>query len=366
MRHARTHPGQAHARTEGGFALVMVVLLLFTIAVAGATGYQLVSAENELATGVEAQEEALAVARAGLERYVGEHIGVPGTPTTYAVGDGSVTVTQKRIAYGGGGTDSTTSIWLLEAVGTVPDPRYPSSPARRTVRHYAILNSMPVNAKASLISVATNVMVTSPAEVRGPNDTDNPTCSSEGGTSINGIVARTNGGGGTGTVTGARLGFGTIGAVLDTAAVRWSALEDPLFTVGLLDGTSLPSAGTFAGLPADSFPVVRVNGNLNVGSLQSLSGRGALIITGNFSVANLASFSWDGIVLAGSVSNNMAGTLVSVIDIDGLLVAGMDGAAQTTLTVRGSTQIETCTWAIKRANRSLAYFEMIDGDRWEF
>ena len=67
------------AQDRGGFVMVMVVFLLFAVAVAGATGYQLVSAEAALASGAGEAQEALAAARAGLERYVGEHIGVAAT-----------------------------------------------------------------------------------------------------------------------------------------------------------------------------------------------------------------------------------------------------------------------------------------------
>ena len=77
---------------RGGFALVMVIFLLFAVALAGTTGYQLTSTEHELATGGEASEEALSVARAGIERYVGERIGVPSS-TTFVSVSGSVTIT---------------------------------------------------------------------------------------------------------------------------------------------------------------------------------------------------------------------------------------------------------------------------------
>jgi hypothetical protein len=360
------------ASERDGFALVMVVMLLFMVAVAGATGYQLVSAENELTLGVEAQEQALAAARAGMERYVGEHLGVAGVATTYAVGSASVTVTQKKVL----SLDSITDLYVLESVGTMPDARYPSSPATRTIRQYAKLHLMPVYPFGALMSVATNMTIAAGDSIFGNHNTVDANCASatsgwksNGPNDIYGSISLNASTGG--TVNGrtppanSRKTLASIQTVIDSAKVRWSALKSSQLSVGTLDSSSLPSQATFDALPADSFPIVRVNGNLSLPS-GVRQGRGVLIVTGQISQSTfaLSFFTWKGIILAAS-AGTLGGSFNSFY-VDGMVVLGMDGAAQATQTISGNSRVWNCTYNIQRADRSIAYFELVDGSRWEF
>src|SRR5437762_1895425 len=102
-----------------GFALAMVVFMLFAAAIAGLTGYQMVSAEASLADGNANQDEAAAFANARMGRYIGEHIGIPGSATyvdSVVVGGvtvvGSVTITPKKVAK----LNDSTDLYLLTAV----------------------------------------------------------------------------------------------------------------------------------------------------------------------------------------------------------------------------------------------------------
>ena len=72
-----------------GFALAMVVFLLFAVSIAGLTGYQVVSVEATLASGNGDSEVALVAANAGLHRYVGDRIGEP-APDSFLIGGGGV------------------------------------------------------------------------------------------------------------------------------------------------------------------------------------------------------------------------------------------------------------------------------------
>lgn len=347
---------------RGGFALVMVVMLLLTVAVAGATGYQIVSAENELAKGGEAQMEALAVARAGLERYVGEHIGVPGATTTYAIGSGTAVVTQRKLVR----VDTLTDVWMIQSVGTMPDPRYPTSPATRTVRQYARLYKRPVNQRAAVIWNSTNVRLRSPTTVNGSNgdnswDTNYPEptggCAQGVGGNVTGVasLAAPNVQGGA-TLSGGSKTFSTMTQLLDTTAVSWSVLDNLTFPVPY-DG-SWPN---FNAIPADSFPVIRVAGNISLDAADS--GRGALIVTGNATMGT--SFTWRGIIIAGSSSEMQAGFFgIGRSTICGMLVTGLD-ATQGRVNIQ-HTLIQYQEYAAVRANRSLAYFELLNGSRWEF
>jgi hypothetical protein len=345
---------------EGGFALAMVVFLLFTIAVAGATGYQLVSAENELASGNEAQEEALAVARAGLERYVGEHLGIPGV-TSYALGDGSVTVTPYKVTK----LNDSTDVYLLRAVGTLPDARYPSSPATRTVRQYAHLNRRPVRARAAFMTTQpTMVLFSSNTSVDGMAEfslggsavTDCPTGDATGIVPIAGAIS-TSSVGGPGVPTGSP--GDTIlpnpAAVISAARVRWSVLKDPSFPIPF-DG-SWPN---FASIPGDSFPVVRVDGDYTL----DRNGRGALIVTGSFTASG--TYEWRGIILAGGATSSSYDNGSGEVMVQGIIISGLNGS-----TFSGNQQLrrfhaEYFPCYVRKANLSLAYLTLIDGARWEF
>lgn len=363
---------------RGGFALVMVIFLLFAVALAGTTGYQLASAEHELATGGEASEAALSVARAGIERYVGERIGVPGT-TTFVIDSGSVTITPKKVVR----VDSVTDMYVLEAVGTVADPRYPSSPARRTVRQYAKLHLMPVYPLGAFMTVASTLALDGDSYLSGLNSSYQGCASGwngNGGNPIAAAVGRAVAGPptvqfnvtGNGGIMYSGLGDGkkrlsSAQAVIDSVRVNWAVLKNSQFPVGALDGTSLPANNVFNALPADSFPIVRVNGNLGMATAYGRQGRGLLIVTGTLSQSGfLSSFEWDGIVLAGGLGS--LGGAYNSFRVRGMVVTGLNGGTSTPINqaINPNVQIDNCTYNIKMANRSLAYFELIDGTRWEF
>ncbi len=61
---------------RAGFVLSLVVFLLFAIGIAGAASYQVVLNEAVLAVHAKETQSALSIARAGLQWYVGNQIGV--------------------------------------------------------------------------------------------------------------------------------------------------------------------------------------------------------------------------------------------------------------------------------------------------
>jgi hypothetical protein len=382
-----TRPATWPIGDEGGFVMVMVVLLLFAVAVAGATGYQIVQAEAELSAGTEEAQEALAAARAGLDRYVGEHIGVPGDTTTYPIGNADVYVIPRRVV--GYGSPATPDLYVIESIAEVADPRYPNSPARRTVRQYAKLHKNPVVVKGALMSVATTVKIEplrgliyggDAAGPPGPTKTgttlnlETAQCEGNGaGATIYGVYALTDGGTGA-AQSGGRRDTGTLTAqqLLDTASVAWAALESTNFPL-IYQSTTPPPFSTYP----DSFFVWRYPGDLTATSAHS--GRGVLIVSGTLNVISGAgsSFSWDGIVLAGAVGVPVAGTytlapgLGGSPAIRGALVTGLDLPGQTSIGIgsnigSGTMTITYQSCNVARANRVLAYFELVDNSRWEF
>ena len=124
---------------ERGFALSMVVLLLFAIGVAGATGYQFVRLEAQLALQGQEGSRALAIARAGLTRFLAENGGNPPDSAMYEINGGVAVVDARRLLDQG----APDVVYLVTSTGMFTDPRYPDAPARRVVRQFANKEPMP-------------------------------------------------------------------------------------------------------------------------------------------------------------------------------------------------------------------------------
>ncbi len=342
---------------RGGFALAMVVFLLFAVAVAGATGYQVVSSEFALARQHRDGQEALSVARAGLNRYLGEAVGSLGDTVLYAIGNGVATVTAKRVLR----QDSLSALYYIESTGEVDDIRTPLLPARRSVGTYAWHRMSPIPLKGALwVSGGTTTLGGGfgySAMVNGSDAATPSDCSGGGTAGVRGIVK------GSGTVN-VRSGSTLTGpaptsvtysgypAYYDTVGVRWDILSSASFPVDF-DG-SPPNWGS---IPADSFPIVRYRGNLDAS--WSWSGRGVLIVTGTLTFASFSAFTWDGIVLAGTLGSMGSWDYPTV---RGMLIGGLN-AANGNATIRGDFQYHSCN--AYKANRALSYLEVIDNTLFE-
>ncbi len=333
---------------RGGFALTMVVLLLFAVGVAAATAYQVVRVEAELSVGNEEVNDALDVADGGLQRYLAESLGMPDT-AVYAVGGGTATVYPRRLVSDVNG-DPYVDLYVIRSEGKVADARYPSSPATRVVSEYAYLHRMPLNIKGALQAAYPDVSVSS-GSISG-NDAGGASCTYPTG-NIYGVV-KSGASAPTGSVSGKSPGYVNLAsnaAVIDTAAVRWDLLQNPAQPVGPFDlEANWPSS--FSGFPADSFPVLRAQDGFN-GSFYS--GQGVLIVPGTFSVG-YGYFQWKGIILAGSIGS-LAGYYPSTID--GMLVGGLDGGAATAVTATSTTLSYNRCYVI-RAEQNIAYLEPLD------
>jgi hypothetical protein len=341
-----------------GFALAMVVFLLFAVAVAAATGYQVVSSEFALARQNRDGQQALAVARAGMSRYLGESVGSIGDTVLYAIGNGVATITAKRVLI----QDSLNYLYYVESTGEVDDIRTPLLPARRTVGTYAWHKLSPIRLRGAVwVSGGTTTLSNNWSTTTVVSGTDAATpsdCSGGGTTGVRGVVKGTGGvsvGGGV-SLTGpapTTLSYGSYDAMYDTVGIRWDILSSASFPVDF-DG-SPPNWGS---IPADSFPIVRYRGNLNINS--SWSGRGVLIVTGTLSCSGFFStFAWEGIVLAGRLGN--IGTYCYP-SVEGMLIGGMN-AANPNATLRGDYRYHSCN--AYKANRSLSYLELVDNTLFE-
>ena len=331
------------AQTDrGGFVLAFVVFMLFAISVAGAAGYLVVSSEFQLAKYSSQGAEALTVARAGLERFVAEQIGVVGDSVSYALGNGVALVTTRRLF----AQDSVTDMYYVRSEGTVDDVFSPSSPATRVVGGYAIHHRRPLaHHAASMISAAT-ISVANGGVVHGVDSSTVGDCPGGGASTITGAISRV-------TVTESlptdiqgspdfEIWAGGYTEMLDSVGLRWDVLSDPDFPVEFEN--TLPNFGS---IPADSFPIVRYTGWVTA----AFAGRGVLIIDGTFDPAS--GFSWDGIVLAGYVDDIIQG------ELRGILVGGLEGTnTYPTIDHRTLTHYYSCN--VYRANETLSYLELLE------
>jgi len=331
---------------RGGFVLVFVVLMLFAISVAAATGYLIVSSEFSMARNASDGAEALAVARAGLERFVAEQLGVVGDSVSYALGDGVALITTRKLY----AEDATTDMYYIRSEGTVTDIRTPATPARRVVGSYALHHRSPLRHFGAIVTSASTVIAQSGGYVSG-HDNRAFECSAGAGTSITGAISEfqilmdslsTIEGS-----PGGEVWSGGYTQVLDSIGLRWDVLSDPDFPVDF-DGV-WPN---FAMLPSDSFPVVRMTGWVSAAPV----GRGVLIIDGMFDAD--AAFHWDGIVLAKDIDDIIEG------QVHGLVVGGLEANNfYPTVYWRGQALYHSCFAA--DANESLSYLELIDNTVFE-
>lgn len=345
---------------RGGFALAMVVFMLFAIAVAGATGYQVVSSEFALARQGRDGQEALSVARAGLNRYLGEAVGSLGDTVLYAIGNGVATVTAKRVLR----EDSLNYLYYIESTGEVDDVRTPLLPARRSVGTYAWHRMSPIPLKGAVWVSGGTTTLSNPSSwlgwtttVSGNDAATTSDCAGGGTAGARGVVKGTGSvsvGGGV-SLTGpapSTVTYTGFPAMYDTVGIRWDILSSASFPVDF-DG-SPPNWGS---IPADSFPIVRYRGNLDAGL--SWSGRGVLIVTGTLTFGSLNAFSWDGIVLAGRLGS--AGSF-DYPTVRGMLIGGLS-AANPNVTVRGDFRYHSCN--AYKANQALSYLEVVDNTLFE-
>ena len=156
--------------TRQGFALALVVLLLFAIAVAGATGYRAVRTEFFQSQQSSEAGLALAVAEAGLQWFIGGQRGLVPDTMEYNLNGGTAIITTRKVAE----LSDEEDLYLVTSEGTYTDPRYPQIPAVRIVSQYTIYKKIPMNTLAPLIrsrSSPSNPYVSKPTLAEYPRRT---------------------------------------------------------------------------------------------------------------------------------------------------------------------------------------------------
>jgi len=340
---------------RSGFALAVVVFLLFAIGMASATGYTVVALEADMSVQGEEVAEATTIARAGLERYFGEHIGVPRDTTAYAIGNGTVYISAKRTAT----VDEADGIYmyLVTARAEVANLSNGNAPAVATAQQFAMLHEEPIARTAALVGSYATVDLRGTVNVSG-GDASGGWCtgSTENTYGVAHRGALTTGcqSGNCASATGspgAGVNLGTHAAVYDTAGIRWDILTDPTFPVDYVN--TFPGWG----FGYEDFPVIRWEGNLNANSTHS--GRGVLIVTGEFAI-DFCCFQWEGIILAGDIDSS--GASIDYMWLRGMLVGGLDGGGGTLLFRNAwlGPQIQYDQCSALYASNALAWWEPLD------
>lgn len=341
-------------RDQGGFAFAFVVFVLFIIGVLGSSGYTVVQLEADMSLKNDDYLEASAVARAGLARYLGEHLGIPEDTVEYSIGTGTASVSARYIDEVNAAENI--DLYLITSTAEVTDPRYPNSPSTRTIRQFARLHREPIARNAALQASYSSIALNYYYYVSG-YDISGASCA-DSGEDVYGIAHR----GSVSTFAWGTMTFqgdpsahanvyGNHTTYMDSLAVRWDVLSDPDFPVEY--DQTFPN---FWSLPPDEYPIVRTTQNFTANS--SHSGRGVLIVPGRLSIQS--GFSWEGIILAGEVGDTSWQWFV----IYGMLLVGLNGT-DSAFTWNGLPIIYYDVCAAIDASNSLAWFEPIAGSAWE-
>jgi hypothetical protein len=299
-----------------GVTLPMTIIVIAVLAVSVAISYSRLSSERRITGDGSAQLDAFAVAQSGLSQYLGTRTAKPGASqdTTYTTLPGGTAVISLRML-----RESTTTllpaVYVITSKGTnTTAVRYDSRipPAERSVATYALWMPAPLDLDAAFTSL-------SGIDKNGNSGTLNGTDACGANPAIAGVAVPAGGyTGQTGPIDGdpdntpKELGSGGIlGNAKDSVGIDWANIRSGALFPGdyVYPTNPWPTAGQFA-----SWPVVRVNGDLNLPG----DGKGILIVTGNMTISG--NNRWDGLVLVGGTftsngNNTIEGGLVTGLNI---------------------------------------------------
>jgi Tfp pilus assembly protein PilX len=305
-----------HMQRRRGAALPVVILLMVILALSLTAAFTINSNESRAVDSQQEQIEAFALAESGRERYLVDRasFGLAGEPAAsesirvvQAGGYADVVVTRMRQSFGG-----IPGLYALRSTGVRTNPRMAGVPAAtRTVGQifkwetgqlsvpgaWTSLSGINKNGGSGTFSGVDECGVL--PTVAGVAVPTAPGYTQSGGTSIpagNPPIKD----------------LGPQPASNDSARVDWA---------GVLNGSSLvptvtvppstfPSAAAFA--DTSYWPIIKVTGDLSLPN----SGRGVLIVTGNFTVNG--GQSWDGVLLVGGTVTSNGSTTIRGATISGL------------------------------------------------
>jgi hypothetical protein len=303
-------------RNRRGAALPVVILLMVILALSLTAAFTINSNEMRVVDNQQEQVEAFALAESGRERYLRDRaaFGFGGEPAAsesirvvQAAGYADVVVTRIRQSFGG-----RPGLYALRSTGVRTSPLRPgATAATRTVGQIFKWETGNLNIPGAFTSLSGIQKNGGSGQFTGVDQCGAlPSISGVAVPTVPGYVQ--SGGASIPTGNPPIKDLGLPPASNDSARVDWA---------GVLGGTSLtptvtippgtfPNSGAFA--DTSFWPIIKVTGDLSLPT----SGRGILIVSGNFTIGG--GQSWDGLVLAGGTLTSNGGNTISGAVISGL------------------------------------------------
>lgn len=299
-------PSTGIGRGDGGFALVVTLLILVAVTLLAAGGLWAVRSETRLADNYDEASRAFQIADGALSQYLGSESGVP-QPRSYTFADGTAQVTPVRLGVFAGGHE----LYRVTATGRFPSA---GNDVERTVASMVLVDPLQLEFPGGLASGG-NIRKDGVAGlISGFDAAASGDCPTAPQADRPGVIAedyeQSGGGGGSSP--------GCDGPICGDPPIEETS--DPLagLTIdwqGILDGsvvdfdltTSNPSSDWLDGTE-DPWPVIFVDNDSEVSLSDAAghSGEGILIIKGD--VQFEGDFQWDGAILVGgsmkSAGNN--------------------------------------------------------------
>jgi len=306
----------ANLRDQSGAALMIVMVVLVGLTILGAAGLTMTGVEIRHSENVQASTEAFYAADAGLQQYMGSSAN-GSAPDTFTVGTSTVVVTPTLISNLAGGQP----MYSLRSVAThSAGAGVSTSRAVRALGIYVPATSGNLTVTAALAS-GTGLLKNGDSGTISGNDTADAgdlACPDSPGASVAGIAVPPGGytqSGGTSVPDGepdidesAEDGHD----LLEGTGIDWESVSQGSDATYTVPPDAWPD---FDAIPEDEWPVVFVDGDLNVSP--DYSGRGTIIVTGNLEMDG--SFEWDGVLLVGGyMTSNGYQT------IEGAVVTGLN------------------------------------------
>lgn len=293
---------EAGRRTEGGFALAVVLIALVGLTALGVGGLLMTNSGYTASQNSRTSLEALYLADRGLEEFLATHQGpVPTSPVTFSYASGTAEVTADTLNR----ANPLQSVWRITSEGRHPLPK--GGTARRTVQTIAVLDGLTFKFPSAFSSASGMRKNGNAGRIEGYDNSTSGECPTAGLGDTNGVATppapydyEQSGGGGSLVPEGSpkdTAQFASQTEMLEATGVDWGAM-----VAGELlqfDYTIPPDSWPdFSSMPADEWPVIYIDnqgGEYTVGP--GHSGRGTLVVRGDLKMDG--SFNWKGPIMVG-------------------------------------------------------------------
>lgn len=316
-------------RHRGGFALPMVMIIVFVLAGALAAGFTMTRSERAIDDAGRADIFAQGNAETAMQQAMTERAalglatGVPPANDSVRValtsGYADIVVTRLRPEVG-----TEPAVYLVRAHGFSSSARIANAPtAQYTTTRLAVWTKGSMSVKAAFMSLTGITKNGTSGEIDGHDDCGGSPVAAVAVPKVPGYTQ--SGGSISDVLVGTPLIDSTLGATPAAMAanvpVNWNSIVNggaitPTFT-STWNGTGFPSSTWFAANPT-VYPVIMVNNDTTLAHTFNVpQGRGMLIVKGSLSISG--NDVWNGVVLVGgTITSNGNNT------INGAVVTGLN------------------------------------------